>query len=107
MTELRTIVARVRGVQHGPISRLISPRRLGRSPKPFIFLDFFNVTIEPGFGFAMHPHSEIATLTWQPGNDVQYRDTTSKNGVLEAGGLEWMNAGAAHGIRARCLVTAR
>lgn len=90
---LRSIEARVAGQQHGPIARLISPGDLGERLKPFIFLDFFNAEIEPGFGFGMHPHSGIATLTWQPGSDVRYHDTTGKNGVLKAGGLEWMNAG--------------
>ena len=90
---LRSIEARVTGQQHGPIARLISPNDLGERLKPFIFLDFFNAEIEPGFGFGMHPHSGIATLTWQPGTDVRYQDTTGKNGVLKAGGLEWMNAG--------------
>ena len=93
MADLRRITARLRGVQHGPISRLISPDGWGEQLKPFIFLDFFNAEIEPGFGFAMHPHSGIATLTWQPGSDVKYQDTTGKNGVLKAGGLEWMNSG--------------
>jgi redox-sensitive bicupin YhaK (pirin superfamily) len=93
MTKLRPIVARARGHQHGPINRLISPDDLGDRLKPFIFLDFFNAEIEPGFGFGMHPHSGIATLTWQPGTDVRYSDTTGQNGILKAGGLEWMNAG--------------
>lgn len=91
--ELRSIDARITGHRHGPITRLISPEDLGERLKPFIFLDFFNAEIEPGFGFAMHPHSGIATLTWQPGSDVRYQDTTGKNGILKAGGLEWMNAG--------------
>lgn len=90
---LRWIERRVLAEQHGPIARLISPDGLGERLKPFIFLDHFNGSIEPGFGFGMHPHSGIATLTWQPGTDVRYRDTTGKNGVLRAGGLEWMNAG--------------
>ena len=90
---LRSIETRVAGQQHGPIARLISPGELGDRLKPFIFLDYFNAEIAPGFGFGMHPHSGIATLTWQPGSDVRYRDTTGKNGVLKAGGLEWMNAG--------------
>jgi redox-sensitive bicupin YhaK (pirin superfamily) len=82
----------VAGERHGPITRLISPSDLGEGLKPFIFLDFFHASIGPGFGFGMHPHSGIATLTWQPGSDVQYEDTTGKNGILKAGGLEWMNA---------------
>lgn len=92
-SELRSIERRIRARQHGPITRLISPEGLGDQLKPFIFLDYFSAEIEPGFGFGMHPHSGIATLTWQPGTDVRYRDTTGKNGILEAGGLEWMNAG--------------
>ncbi|MEQ7874922.1 pirin family protein [Sphingomonas sp. ASV193] len=90
---LRGIEHRVREDRHGPIARLISPDGLGERLKPFIFLDHFKGSIEPGFGFGIHPHSGIATLTWQPGTDVRYRDTTGKNGVLKAGGLEWMNAG--------------
>jgi redox-sensitive bicupin YhaK (pirin superfamily) len=93
MIALRPIIARARGQRHGPINRLISPDDLGDRLKPFIFLDFFDAEIEPGFGFGMHPHSGIATLTWQPGTDVRYSDTTGQNGVLKAGGLEWMNAG--------------
>lgn len=90
---LRKVELRSQGHAHGPITRLISPDELGNRLKPFIFLDFFNAEIQPGFGFPMHPHSGIATLTWQPGCDVQYQDTTGQSGVLKAGGLEWMNAG--------------
>jgi redox-sensitive bicupin YhaK (pirin superfamily) len=93
MSNGRRIARRVAGERHGPITRLISPSALGEELKPFIFLDFFHASIEPGFGFGMHPHSGIATLTWQPGSDVRYEDTTGQNGILKAGGLEWMNAG--------------
>lgn len=61
--------------------------------KPFVFLDYFNAPVQAGFGFGMHPHSGIATLTWQPACDVRYQDTTGQSGVLRAGGLEWMNSG--------------
>jgi redox-sensitive bicupin YhaK (pirin superfamily) len=77
----------------GPIVRLVDPHGLGERLKPFVFLDFFDAEIKPGFGFGMHPHSGIATLTWQPGSDVAYQDTTGQDGVLRAGGLEWMSAG--------------
>jgi redox-sensitive bicupin YhaK (pirin superfamily) len=93
MSILRTILHREPGQAMGPIVRLIDPQGLGELLKPFIFLDFFDAEIEPGFGFGMHPHSGIATLTWQPGSDVAYQDTTGQKGVLKAGGLEWMNAG--------------
>jgi redox-sensitive bicupin YhaK (pirin superfamily) len=87
----------------GPIVRLIDPQALGDELKPFVFLDFFDAEIEPGFGFGMHPHSGIATLTWQPGTDVAYEDTTGQKGVLKAGGLEWMNAGGGAWHQARLL----
>ncbi len=103
MSTLRAIVHQEAGQVHGPITRLISPHRLGHQLKPFVFLDFFNAHIEPGFGFPMHPHSGIATLTWQPQSDVQYEDTTGQAGVLIAGGLEWMNAGGAAWHRARLM----
>ena len=64
--DLRSIGLRTRGVVHGPITRLISPQDIGERLKPFVFLDFFSANITPGFGFGMHPHSGIATLTWQP-----------------------------------------
>jgi redox-sensitive bicupin YhaK (pirin superfamily) len=93
MSEVREITLVEAGQTHGPITRLVSPSDLGDQLKPFIFLDYFNAQIEPGFGFPMHPHSGIATLTWQPGTDVAYQDTTGQQGTLKAGGLEWMNAG--------------
>ena len=93
MNQEKSIASRHQGSHHGPITRLIDPTTLGDQLKPFIFLDFFNAPVQRGFGFPMHPHSGIATLTWQPGCDVRYQDTTGKNGVLKAGGLEWMNAG--------------
>lgn len=93
MNPQRSIVGRHRGEQHGPIRRLIDPSGLGQALKPFVLLDFFHAPVQPGFGFGMHPHSGIATLTWQPACDVRYQDTTGQSGVLKAGGLEWMNAG--------------
>jgi redox-sensitive bicupin YhaK (pirin superfamily) len=47
-----------------------------------------------GQGFGMHPHSGIATLTFLEQGDVRYEDTTGQAGVLPAGGVEWMQAGA-------------
>lgn len=89
----RHIVSRHTGHRTGPIQRLIDPLELGQQLKPFVFLDYFNAPVKAGFGFGMHPHSGLATLTWQPHSDIQYEDTTGQKGLLQAGGLEWMNAG--------------
>lgn len=91
---LRPIEARIAAAaQHGPIIRLIDPGDLGERLNPFIFLDHFKADVPAGFGFGWHPHSGIATLTWQPDRDIAYEDTTGQAGTLPAGGLEWMNAG--------------
>ena len=93
-TEARAIVYRTRGTQHGPITRLMSPGDLGEFLKPFVFLDLFGFDTSGGRkGFGMHPHSGIATLTWLIEGDTLYEDTTGEQGVLPAGGVEWMRAG--------------
>lgn len=93
-TKARAIVYRTFGSQHGPIVRLMSPGDLGEFLKPFVFLDLFGFDTTGGHkGFGMHPHSGIATLTWLIEGDTQYEDTTGEQGVLRAGGVEWMRAG--------------
>lgn len=95
LTQARAITQRTRGVTHGPVTRLMSPGDLGQVLKPFVFLDLVN--FKPGAlkqGFGMHPHSGIATLTFMSEGDVRYEDSTGQAGVLLAGGVEWMQAGA-------------
>lgn len=91
---VRAIVHRTRGSTHGPITRLVSPSDLGQFLKPFVFLDLNSFGADHGSqGFAMHPHSGIATLTFVMTGNLRYEDTTGKNGVLPAGGVEWMGSG--------------
>jgi redox-sensitive bicupin YhaK (pirin superfamily) len=93
-TEARAVVYRTLGSQHGPITRLMSPGDLGEFLKPFVFLDIVDADATGfGKGFGMHPHSGIATLTWLTEGDTRYEDTTGEQGVLPAGGVEWMRAG--------------
>jgi redox-sensitive bicupin YhaK (pirin superfamily) len=89
----RKIIARARGNNHGPITRIVSPsNRIAELIKPFVFLDYFkhDGTFE---GFGLHPHSGIATLTYIIEGAVNYIDTSGKTGVVPPGGLEWMKAG--------------
>lgn len=91
---VRAIVHRTHGSTHGPITRLVSPSDLGEFLKPFVFLDLNNFSAGHGSqGFAMHPHSGIATLTFVMTGNLRYEDTTGKKGVLPAGGVEWMRSG--------------
>jgi hypothetical protein len=77
----RRIVLRTSGRQHGPITRLLSPSKVGELIKPFVFLDRGQVeyTGKPLFG--IHPHSGIATLTVVLGGGMAYEDTTGKKGT--------------------------
>jgi len=91
---IRQIAHRSRGHVHGPITRLISPSDLGEIVKPFVFLDLFENEGKSFDGFGLHPHSGIATLTYIAEGSVNYEDTNGARGVLGAGAVEWMQAGA-------------
>ncbi|UJR82940.1 pirin family protein [Sandaracinus amylolyticus] len=92
----RPIVHRTRGHGRGPIVRLMSPSDRGQLVKPFVFLDL--AEFAPGGHRApieqvWHPHSGIATVTVMLDGAVRFLETTGRNGVLPAGGVEWMRAG--------------
>jgi redox-sensitive bicupin YhaK (pirin superfamily) len=89
----RTIRQRTRGQAHGDITRMVSPGDLGQMLKPFVFLDYIDADIAPGFGFDFHPHSGIATLTYQLDCDAEMEDTSGQKVLVRRGGLEWMQAG--------------
>lgn len=90
----RRVVHLSAGRTHGPITRLASPSDLGQLIKPFVFLDLGELPSSGGTFFGMHPHSGIATLTVVLDGALAYEDTTGQSGVVPAGGLEWMKAGA-------------
>jgi redox-sensitive bicupin YhaK (pirin superfamily) len=76
-----------------PITRVVSPSGLGETLKPFVFLDYVDAGAGADSEVPFHPHSGIATLTYLLSGDVSYEDTTGQAGIVEAGGLEWMQAG--------------
>jgi redox-sensitive bicupin YhaK (pirin superfamily) len=64
--------------------------------KPFVFLDLFAMDGDrglPPIDMGWHPHSGIATISVILEGAVRYAETTGKAGVLEAGSIEWMQAG--------------
>lgn len=90
----RGVVSVEQGHKSGPITRLIDPDLLGRTLKPFVFLDYLEAVVPANFGFGFHPHSGIATLTYHLRGDVNYQDSAGKKGLLRAHGVEWMVSGA-------------
>jgi redox-sensitive bicupin YhaK (pirin superfamily) len=90
----RPIVLRTRGHAHGAVTRLVSPGDIGQVIKPFVFLDYFEAEPANGPAFGFHPHSGIATLTLILSGQAFYKETTGREGVIDADGVEWMRAGS-------------
>lgn len=90
----RRVVFATRGNAHGPITRLYSPGDLGQLIKPFVFLDYGVLPASNGPMFGIHPHSGLATISLALRGGFRYEDTTGKSGIVPAGGVEWMRAGA-------------
>ncbi|MCE3603911.1 pirin family protein [Massilia sp. P8910] len=88
----RQVALRSAGHTRGGINRLVSPRDIGQLIKPFVFLDLFKLGAN-GSNMGMHPHSGIATVTVVLDGAVEYKETTGHQGILPAGGVEWMSAG--------------
>jgi len=93
-TSSRSIVLRTHGRAHGAVTRLVSPDDIGQVIKPFVFLDYFEADPANGPAFGFHPHSGIATLTLILSGQAFYKETTGREGVINAGGVEWMRAGS-------------
>jgi redox-sensitive bicupin YhaK (pirin superfamily) len=89
----RRIAHRTRGHSQGPLTRLMSPGDLGGLVKPFVFLDYFDFGGADMDGGVVHPHSGIATHTTLLEGSLVYGDSTGKSGTLNAGNVEWMQAG--------------
>ena len=61
---------------------------------PFLLLDEFS-TDEPADyigGFPDHPHRGFQTVTYLLSGRMRHRDNAGHEGVIEAGGVQWMNA---------------
>ena len=91
----RKLDYRTSGHKQGPVARLMSPSDVGEMIKPFVFLDLFGFDSRLApmpMDVLWHPHSGIATVTVMLEGEVRYADTIGKEGVLPAGGVEWMRA---------------
>lgn len=62
---------------------------------PFLLMDHFGSDNTDDFkgGFPMHPHRGIETVTYMLKGRVKHRDSTGREGSIEAGDVQWMSAG--------------
>ncbi len=63
---------------------------------PFLLLDIFRSDRpeEYGAGFPDHPHRGFETVTYLLQGRMRHRDSAGHEGVIEPGGVQWMNAGS-------------
>jgi len=90
----RKIAYKSFGSKHGFINRMISPNDIGELTKPFVFLDFINGIPPKGAGFGWHPHSGIATFTYQIDGGSQIEESTGNKVVFGPRDVEYLQAGS-------------
>lgn len=81
-----------------PVRSLFSYSGLGRHLSPFLLLDHAQPThFEPAArprGVGQHPHRGFETVTIVYQGEVAHRDSTGAGGIIGAGDVQWMTAGA-------------
>ena len=62
---------------------------------PFLLLDAFRSDDPDDYiaGFPTHPHRGFETVTYQLAGRMRHRDSSGHEGILGAGGVQWMTAG--------------
>lgn len=75
--------------------RRVLTQDLQRRLDPFLMLDAFHSDNPDDYiaGFPDHPHRGFETVTYMVEGRLRHRDSTGNEGVLQAGGVQWMTAG--------------
>lgn len=76
------------------LTRIIGQRVLPNLD-PFLMLDFFGSDKPDEYiaGFPPHPHRGFQTVTYMLKGKMRHRDSVGNEGIIEDGGIQWMNAG--------------
>ena len=79
------------GVQ---LTRIIGSHELDMID-PFLMLDAFGSDKPLDYigGFPSHPHRGFETVTYMLAGKMRHKDSAGNEGVIEAGGVQWMTAG--------------
>jgi redox-sensitive bicupin YhaK (pirin superfamily) len=62
---------------------------------PFLLMDAFGSDKPQDYigGFPPHPHRGFETVTYMLAGKMRHKDSVGNEGVIEAGGVQWMRAG--------------
>ncbi|GGF56439.1 pirin family protein [Alteromonas lipolytica] len=76
------------------LTRIIGQRALPNLD-PFLMLDYFGSDKPDDYiaGFPPHPHRGFQTVTYMLKGKMGHRDSVGNEGIIEDGGIQWMNAG--------------
>ena len=76
------------------LKRIIGQLALPRLD-PFLMLDEFGSDKAQDYiaGFPEHPHRGFQTVTYMLAGKMEHRDSVGNSGIIETGGIQWMNAG--------------
>ena len=76
------------------MTRLIGTHELSYVD-PFLLLDAFGSDDANDYigGFPSHPHRGFETVTYLLNGKMRHKDNAGNEGVIEAGGVQWMTAG--------------
>ena len=95
----RTLVQQYPGIKASDGDGVKLTRILG-SPQidmldPFLLLDCFESDDPNDYigGFPTHPHRGFETVTYLLNGRMKHKDSVGNEGVIEAGGVQWMTAG--------------
>ena len=63
---------------------------------PFLLLDAFGSDKPQDYigGFPSHPHRGFETVTYMLAGKMRHKDSSGNDGVIDAGGVQWMTAGS-------------
>ncbi len=82
------------GNRHGPVSSFVNSANVTEL-NPFVLWDHFYLPhVEGTAGFDFHGHSGVATISYPQIGDIGHEDTGGHSGMLKAGGVQIMSAGA-------------
>jgi len=97
--QFRPIVRATKGIQTSDGAGVRLRRLMGGgaipSIDPFLMLDYFDSPNARDYiaGFPEHPHRGFETVTYMLSGRMRHRDNHGGEGVIEAGGIQWMPAG--------------
>ncbi|MGI9919253.1 pirin family protein [Vibrio owensii] len=82
------------GRKHGPVNSFVNSTNVAEL-NPFVLWDHFYLSsVEGSAGFDFHGHSGVATISYPQIGDIGHEDTGGHSGLLKAGGIQIMAAGA-------------